>query len=326
MKGLVYHKYGTPDELQVESVNKPVPKENEILIRTRASGLNSWDWDLLRGRPWIVRMWGVFSPGLNILGADVAGTVEAVGSKVSRFAPGDDVYGDLSQNKWGGLAEYTCSKENALIKKPPEMSFTEAAVVSQAGVMAMQCLFDHKQLQPGDSLVINGAGGGVGTFAIQIAKTMGVEITAVDKASKHEQLKALGADHVIDYQTTDYTSTGVQYDMIIDVVANRSLKQYKKALKENGQFLLVGGTGSAILQAMFLGPLMPGKKKLGILAHDPNKHLDRFNDLYERGLVKPVIDQVYSLKDGKKAFQKLGDGDVFGKVVIIPDDEVETAP
>ncbi|MCH8089835.1 MAG: NAD(P)-dependent alcohol dehydrogenase, partial [Chloroflexi bacterium] len=252
MKAIVYHKYGLPDVLGFEEVEKPTPRDDEVLVKVHAASINSWDWDLLRGRP-VVRMWGLFKPKYTIPGSDIAGRVEAVGRKVKQFQPGDEVYGDLSGCGWGGFAEYVCGRENALALKSTSMTFEEAAAVPQAGLLALQGLRDKIEIRPGHKVLMNGAGGGVGTFAIQIAKNLGAEVTGVDSARKFDMIRSLGADHVIDFAIEDFTKNGQQYDLILDVVASRSMFDYKRALSPHGTYVMIGGSGARILQVMLLG-------------------------------------------------------------------------
>ena len=318
MKAIVYHTYGTPEVLELQELPKPVPKENEVLVKVMAVSINSWDWDLLKGEPIFIRMWGLFRPGYNILGSDIAGVVEIVGSEVKNLNTGDEVFGDLSASGWGGFAEYVCAPENALALKPANMTFEQAASVPQAGVLAYQGLFDYGKIESGKKVLINGAGGGVGTFAIQIAKSIGVQITGVDSHDKLDMLKELGAEYVLDYRKENFTKTGKKYDLIIDNVANRSLSDYKRALNPGGIFVMVGGSTSTILQAMFFSQLLSAfdTRKLKILAHIPNKDLDALIELYDSGAYQPILEKIYSLSETPEALRLLGEGKAFGKVVI----------
>lgn len=318
MNAIVYTKYGGPEQLTLTDVPKPAPKPNEVLIAVKAAGLNSWDWDMLRGKPYIVRMWGLRKPGLPILGADVAGVVEAIGDKVTRFKPGDAVFGDTSAVGWGGFAEYVCTHEKALERKPDHITFEEAAAIPQAGVMALQCFKGIEQVKPGNHVLINGAGGGVGTFAIQLARNYGMEVTAVDRADKFDLLESLGANHLIDYQKQLFIDSPIQYDLIIDVIARNSLSKYKAILNHNGRLFIVGGSAKPLIQAMFLGPVLSarGSKKLGILTHEPNKDLLYLTNLFKEKQIKPIIDTCYALEDTAKAFRHIGEGNTRGKVVV----------
>ncbi len=321
MKAIVYNQYGSPDVLQIREGEKPVAGDHEVLVKIYAASINSWDWDLVRGKPLLFRLWGLFKPKYPIPGADIAGRVEAVGKNVTQFQPGDEVFGDLCECGWGGYADYVSVPEKVLTKKPAAMTFEQAAAIPQAGAMALQSIRDKGQVQPGQKVLINGAGGGVGTFAVQIAKYFGAEVTAVDHTAKLDMLRALGADRVIDYTREDFTARREEYDLIIDVVANRSIFQYRRALRPGGKFFMVGGTVPAIFQGIFLGPLISlagGRKgkKLGILAHKPNKDLAVMNELFTAGKVIPVIDRRYPLNEVAEAFRYFATGQVQGKVVI----------
>jgi len=317
MKAIVYHKYGSPDVLELKEVEKPTPKGNEVLIKVHAASVNSWDWNLLRGTPFLVRLGGLLKPKYKILGADIAGRVEAVGRNVKQFQPGDEVFGDISGCGWGGFAEYVCARENALALKSASMTFEEAASVPQAAVLALQGLRDKGQIPPGQKVLINGAGGGVGTFAVQIAKTFGAEVTGVDSTGKLDMLRSIGADQVIDYTKEDFTKNGQRYDLILDVVAYRSIFDYKRALRPNGICVLVGGSMAAIFKALFFGSLITRGKKIGVLMHKPNKNdLNSMKELFEAGKVVPVIDRHYPLSEVPEALRYFGEGHVQGKVVI----------
>ncbi len=319
MKAIVYEKYGSPDVLELKDTEKPLPKKDEVLVKIHAASVNSWDWDMLIGKPYIYRlMFGMFKPKHRIMGFDIAGEVEAVGNDIHHFKPGDRVIGDLSGGDWGGFAEFVCAKEKELFNLPDGISFEHAATIPQAGVLAHQSLYDKKEVKKGDKILINGAGGGVGTFALQIAKSLDATVTCVDSADKLDLLLSAGADHVIDYKSEDFTKNGQKYDLIIDVVAKRSIFTYQKSLRPNGVFIMIGGTVSSILQAAFIGPLISitSKRKLGILVHQPNKNLDALIKLYEQGILQPIIDKVYPLSETPEALSKLGAGHVKGKVVI----------
>lgn len=318
MKGIVFEKYGSPDVLELREIETPIPKHDEVLIKVHAASVNSWDWDWLTGRPYIYRLlFGLFKPRIRILGCDVAGEVVSTGKNVKILQPGDEVFGDLSQGNWGCFAEYVCAKENALIKKPVDMTFEQAASIPQAGLLALQGL-RYRQIRKGQKVLINGAGGGVGTFAIQIAKYFGAEVTAVDKPSKLEMIKLLGADHVIDYTKEDYTNTGQQYDLILDVLATRSIFDYKRALSDEGTFVMVGGSPGSILQTALLGSLVTkfGKKKIGLLLHKPNEGLNDMITLFQTGKVIPVIGRYFQLHQVPDALRLQGEGIAKGKIVI----------
>ncbi|MFC2125011.1 NAD(P)-dependent alcohol dehydrogenase [Bacteroidota bacterium] len=319
MKAIVYTEYGSPDVLQFKEVEKPVPKDDEVLVKVHAASLNNWDWDLVRGKPYLFRLIsGLLKPKYNIIGADIAGRVEAIGGNITGFQVGDEVFGDLCESGWGGFAEYTCARENALALKPASMTFEQAAAIPQGGVMALQGIRDDGKVQSGHKVLINGAGGATGTFAIQMGKHYGAEVSAVDHASKFDLMRSIGADHVIDYTQEDFTQNGKQYDLIIDVVANRSIFDYRRALSPEGKFFMVGGTISSIFQVMILGPMISKKrgKKLGVLMHKPNKDLSYIIALFEAGKVIPVIDKCYPLSEVPEAIQRLGEGKSMGKIII----------
>lgn len=319
MRAMVYNKYGTRDIMNLKEVEMPAPKSNEVLVKVHAVSVNSWDWDLLRGKPFLARLGGLLKPKYEILGADIAGIVEAVGSDVNNLHIGDEVFGDISWCGWGGFAEYVCVHEDALSLKPAGMTFEEAAAMPQAGILALQGLRDKGGIQPGQKILINGAGGGVGTFALQIAKLYEAEVTCVDNTKKLVMLKSLGADHVIDYTQEDFAKNGQSYDLILDVVGNRSISTYKRALNPNGSYVMVGGSLSLILQLLLLGPRISKAegKKLGILVHRPNKKdQDFLKELFLAGKMVPVIDKRYSLEQAEEAIRYLGEGRAKGKVVV----------
>lgn len=320
MKAIVFTRYGPPDVLQLEEVAEPTPKDDEVLIRIYAASVNSWDWDLLRGTPFVNRlMAGLLKPKrIRILGCDIAGRVEAIGKNVKQFQPGDEVFGDLSRCGWGGFAEYVCASENALALKPACLTFEEAAAVPQAGLLALQGLRDKGHIRSEQKVLINGAGGGVGTFAIQIAKMSGADVTGVDHTAKLEMMRSLGADHVIDYTHEDFTKNGQQYDLILDVTAYHSIFDCKRALSPGGIYVMVGGSSAQANQVIFLGPWisMIGGKKMGLLLHKPNKGMAFMKELLEAGKVVPVIDRRCPLEEVAEALRYLGEGHVKGKVVI----------
>lgn len=319
MKAIVCTKYGPPEVLQLKEVEKPTPKDNEVLIKVHAASVNDWDWGLLRGKPFVNRLlFGLLKPKIKILGVDIAGRVEAAGRKVKQFQPGDEVFGDISGCGWGGFAEYVCVPENALVLKPASMTFEEAAAIPQAAMLAVQGLRDKGQIQSGQKLLINGAGGGVGTFAVQIAKLYGVEVTGVDSSGKLDMLRSMGFDHVIDYTQEDFTKNGQCYDLILDVKTNRSIFDYTRALCSNGIYVTVGGSMVRLFQALILGPWISiiSKKKIRIVGLKPNKDLAYMNELFEAGKVKPVIDGPYKLNEVPEAIRYFGEGKHKGKVVI----------
>jgi NADPH:quinone reductase-like Zn-dependent oxidoreductase len=317
MKAIAYTKYGTPDVLELIEVDKPVPRENEVLIKVYAVSINDWDMGLLQGDLINRLINGLLKPKKKILGSDIAGRIEEVGKKVKQFQPGDEVYGDLSGD-WGGFAEYVCARENALIRKPVGMTFESAAAIPQASMLAVQGLIDKGKIQSGQKLLINGAGGGVGTFAVQIAKLYGVEVTGVDSSGKLEMMSSLGFDQVIDYSQVDFTKNGKYYDLILDVKTNRSIFDYTRTLSPNGTYITVGGHMFRLFQALILSPWISifSKKKICIVGLKQNKDLAYMNKLFEADKIKPVIDRLYKLEEVPEAFRLFSKGDHKGKVVI----------
>lgn len=321
MKAFVFTRYGRPDGLAIKDVPKPEPKADELLVRIRASSINSWDWEYLNGTPFINRlMFGLFrpKPGKQRLGADIAGTVEAAGCEVTRFQPGDEVFGDLWDN-WGGYAEYACTRETAVERKPANLSFEEAATVPQAGVLALQALRQAKQIEPGYTVLINGAGGGVGTFAVQLAKLCGAEVTGVDGTHKLDTVLAIGADQVIDYAQQDFTKTGKAYDLIVDCQGTRPMSDIKRALAPGGTYAMVGGEMRRVPQLLLLNAwhsLIGESKKLCLVAEGPNKGLADLKNLIESGKLVPVIDKTFQLEDVPDALRYFGEGKHKGKISI----------
>jgi NADPH:quinone reductase-like Zn-dependent oxidoreductase len=279
MKALIRDRYGLPDVLEVREVERPLPQEGEVLVRVHAASLNDWDWGLLQG-PTLPLM---RTPPKPILGSDIAGQVIALGSGAQRFQVGDDVYGDLSRfgpGGWGGFAEYVCAPERALVPKPPNMTFEQAAALPQAGQLAVQALFVNGPLKPGQKILINGAGGGVGTIAVQLAKPRGVEVTGVDRASKLEMMRAIGFDHVIDYEKEDFTKNGRRYDLIVDTKTTRWPFTYLRSLNRGGTYVTVGGLQMRHLLAIpFLRlPLwLTTSKNVRLVALKPNRDLPYLN-------------------------------------------------
>jgi len=261
---------------------------------------------------------GLLKPKIKILGGDIAGSAEAIGRNIKQFQPGDAVFGDLSACGFGGFAEYVCARGNALVLKPASMTFEEAAAIPQAAVLALQGLRDKGKIQPGQKVLINGGGGGAGTFAVQIAKSFGAEVTGVDSTRKLDIMRSIGADHVIDYTQEDFTKNGQRYDWIIDFAGYHSIVDYNRALSPKGIYVMVGGSTVRIFQVVFLGPLisMTTSKEIGILARKPNKDLVFMKELFEAGKVKPVIDKCYPLSEVAEALRYFGEGHAKGKVVI----------
>lgn len=319
MKAIDYKKYGSPNVLKLQDIEKPIPKDDEVLVKVQASSINSWDWDRLTGKPYLYRLLsGITKPKLKVLGADIAGIVEQVGKNVTHIKAQDEVYGDMCEGNWGGFAEYVCANEKALIIKPLGMTFEQAAAIPQACVMALQGIRDQRQIKSGSKVLMNGAGGAVGSFAIQLAKLLGAHVTGVDGKHKHDFIKSCGADEVIDYKKENFTNNGQQYDLILDVVANRSVFEYKRALSEHGVYAMIGGKIPTVLQVVMLGPLLSkkGGKKIGILAHQPNKGLAYLNELFDAGELIPKIDKTFALHEVPDAFRYFEGGNFHGKIVI----------
>ena len=321
MKAIVYHKYGSPDVLELKDVEKPTPKDDEVLVKVHAASLNAADWHLLRGKPFLVRLmgFGLLKPKNKILGADMAGRVEAVGRNVKQFQPGDEVFGEISECGFGAFAEYVCAPENALALKPGSMAFDEAAAVPLAALTALRGLRDKGQIQPGQKVLINGASGGVGTFAVQIAKSFGAEVTAVCSTRNLDKARSIGADQVIDYTQDDFTKSGQRYDLILAANGYHSIWDYKRALSPKGIYVMVGGSMAQMYQAMFLGPLISktGSKKMGFLLQKSNQEdLVFMRELLEAGKVVSVIDRRYPLSEVPEAIRYLEEGHARGKVVI----------
>ena len=321
MKAIVCTKYGPPDALQLQEVAKPTPKEDEVLVKVHAASVNAYDWHLLTADIFLVRLMGggLRRPKVAIPGVDIAGRIEAAGSNVKQFRPGDEVFGDISACGNGGFAEYVSVPENALALKPATLSFEEAAAVPMAAVTALQGLRDEGRIQAGQKVLINGASGGVGTFAVQIAKAFGAEVTAVCSTRNLDLARTLGADRVIDYTKEDFTRNGQTYDLILAANGYHPLSAYKRALTPQGIYVMAGGKPGQIFQAMLLGSWMSengGKKLGGFTARANQKDLVMLKELVEAGKVVPVIDKRYSLSEAAEALRYLGAGHARGKVVI----------
>lgn len=322
VKAVILTGYGSPDLFALQDVAKPVPRDNEVLVQVHAVSINSWDWEILVAKPFVNRlMAGLFKPGrIKILGCDIAGTIEQVGSKVKQFQPGDAVFGDISHCHWGGFAEYVCVPEhkNALTLKPDSMTFAQAAAIPQAGVLALQGL-RKGNIDSAQQVLINGASGGVGSFAVPIAKSYGAEVTGVCSTKKIDFVQSLGADHVIDYTQQDFTVERERYDLILDVQGHRSIFDYKRALRPNGRYIMVGGASKLVNQLFWLGPWLSllGNRKLSLLLHKPNaRDIDILKTLFEQGILQPVIDKTFPLSETAQAMRYYGERHARGKVVI----------
>lgn len=321
MKAIVCTKYGPPDVLRLQEVAKPTPKDDEVLVKVHAASVNAADWHLLTADVFLIRlMMGPFKPKYAILGADIAGRVEAVGRNVKQFQPGAEVFGDILARGSGGFAEYATAAESALALKPANLSFEEAAAVPLAAITALQGLRDQGKIQAGQKVLINGASGGVGTFAVQIAKSFGAHVTAVCSTQNVDIARTLGADQVIDYTKEDFTQNGQTYDLILAANGYHPLSAYKRALTPQGIYVMVGGMPSQMFQTLLLGAWMSksgGKKLGGFIAKANQKDLVMVKELVEAGKVVPVIAKRYSLSEVPEALRYLGAGHAQGKVVII---------
>lgn len=321
MKAAVFTRYGPPEVLEIREVPTPTPKAAEVLVKVRSTAVNDWDWSMVRGKPHVYRlMTGVLRPKVTIPGAEVAGTVEAVGERVTRFRPGDDVYGDISEAGFGGFAEYVCVDEGALVHKPTQMTFQEAAAIPHAAGLARQGLVDVGRIQPGDRVLINGAGGGVGVIGVQLAKAYGaIEVAGVDSVIKLEAMLSIGFDRVIDYAREDFTGGAHHYDLILDTKTNRSTFRYLPALRPGGRYVTVGGSVPRLLETLCLGPLIRRRttKDVRIVALKPNKDLEVINALFENGSgLELAIDGPFALTDIQRGLARFGEARHIGKVVI----------
>ncbi len=342
MKAAVRQAYGPPEVLRIEEVTTPTPADNEILIRVRAASINLGDWELLTGRPLFISLLahlfsreqryefaptsvttskaGFFPPKAKILGTDVAGRVEAVGDNVTQFQAGDEVFG--MAESFGAFAEYVCVPETApMVKKPASMSFEQAAALPQATHIALQAIRDKAQVQPGKTVLVNGAGGGAGNLAVQLAKLYGAKVTGVDGPSKLDMLRSIGADHVIDYTREDFNRNGERYDAILDMAAYRSVFRSRRSLTSSGIYLMGGGSGTATWQSALLGPVISkfGRGKVAfLLAESRREDLIDVGELCEAGKVTPIIDRSYPLCDAGEALRRVGEKQGIGKVLIIP--------
>jgi NADPH:quinone reductase-like Zn-dependent oxidoreductase len=320
MQAIVYEQYGSLDVLQLKDVEKPTPKDEEILIKVHAATVTPGDAYLVKGEPFVARFWsGLLAPKHKIPGKEMAGRVEAVGIRITQFHPGDEVFGDLSVCGMGAFAEYVCVPEKAIALKPANLTFEEAAAVPESAVVALQGLRDKGKIQAGQKVLINGASGGVGTFAVQIAKSFGAEVTAVCSTRNMERARSLGADHVIDYTEENFTQNGQRYDLILAVNGSHPLSEYRRVLNPEGYYVATGGSMAQTFQGMLLGPIISrtGGQTLGNLLVKPNQNdLVFMKELLESGKVTPMIDRCYPLSEVPEAFRYLGEGHAQGKIVI----------
>ncbi|QHK21356.1 zinc-binding dehydrogenase [Pseudarthrobacter psychrotolerans] len=321
MKAIVQDVYGNSDVLQLRDIPKPVPGEGEVLIRVRAAGVDQGVWHLMTGRPYLVRLFGfgLKKPKVPVRGREVAGVVEAVGAGVTRFEPGDEVFGTCE----GSFAEFVCAKENLVAAKPANLTFEESAVAPISGVTALQAVRDAGQIGAGQKVLVIGAGGGVGSFAVQVAKALGAEVTGVCSTGKVELVRSLGADHVIDYTLDDFALAGVLYDVILDTAGNRPLSVLRKALTPRGILVIVGGEGGGNLTGGFersmgapLVSLFSGQKFKGLVSTENYHDLEALTTLIEAGSVKPAVDEVYALVEAPAAVEHMHEGRSRGKVVV----------
>jgi NADPH:quinone reductase-like Zn-dependent oxidoreductase len=313
MKAFIYEKYGPPETLRMAEVDKPAPDADRVLVKVRAASINAADWHVLRGKPLFSRATlGLLRPKHKILGVDIAGQVEAVGSGVTRFKAGDEVFANLLDHGYGGFAEYASVPVDVLSLKPANRSFEEAAAVPMAAVTALQGLGHHGEIQPTHKVLINGASGGVGSFAVQLAKAYGAEVTAVTSTQNLDLVRSLGADHVLDYTTTDFVGGGRRYDLILDTVGNRSVRDLRRALAEGGKASVTGFTSVAKLLAV---SLRGGRDVAMVQAHVTAKDLELLSELIEGGKVRPQIDRRYRFADLPAAIAYLEQGHARGKVV-----------
>ena len=328
MKAIVYHRYGSPDVLELREIDKPVVTDNDVLVRVRAASVNPLDWHYMRGMPYIVRIKaGLRKPKATRLGVDVAGQVEAVGINVTQFKPGDEVFGACP----GAFAEYACTSESALVMKPTNVTFEQAAAVAIAAFTALQGLRDKGHIQPGQKVLINGAAGGVGTFAVQIAKSFGADVTGVCSTRNVDMVRSIGADRVMDYTQEDFTKSGQRYDQILDMIGNHPLSDCRRALTPEGTLVLAGGPNkgrwlgglTGLLKAVVLSRFV-SQKLLPVLAHRSKEDLIIMRELLEAGKVTPVIDRSYPLSEVPEAIRYLEEGHAQGKVVITLEHCTET--
>ena len=320
MKAVLFEKYGLPEEvLEIKEVAKPTPKENEVLVKIHATTINDYDWSLVRGKPYLYRlMFGMFKPKQPIAGMELAGIIEEAGSNVKGLKVGDTVFGDTSDYGFGTFSEYISINENALTKKPAELSFAEAASIPHAFTLALQALRDIGKISEGQRVLINGGGGGVGTLALQLAKLHNCEVTGVDSAEKLEMMKSIGYDFVIDYRKIDFTRNGEKYDLILDCKTNRSGFSFFRSLKKKGKYVTIGGNPGSLISVLSVGKIASlfSSKRLYILSLKPNKDLAYFVELYSQKRIECQIDGPYLMEDIPRLIQYFGEGRHKGKIVI----------
>ena len=320
MKAIVYYSYGSPDVLKFGDVEKPIPSDDEVLVKVHAASVNKADWYMLSGKPFMVRLdpGGLLKPNTKILGGDIAGRVEAVGNNVKQFQTGDEVFGDISGSGMGAFAEYVSAPENVLAQKPGNLSFEEAAAVPSAAVTALQGIRDTGEIQPGHKVLIDGASGGVGTYAVQIAKYYGAEVTGVDSTAKLDMLRSIGADYVIDYAQEDFTKSSETYDVILDVVGKSSFSGSVKSLNQNGRYLIANPRLSQTVRGRWIS-MTSNKKVLTGPASSKIEDLIFLKELIEAGKIKSVIDRRYPLEQIVEAHRYVETGQKKGQVVVTLD-------
>ncbi len=319
MQALTQRRYGSFEVFQLETIDVPVPENNEVRISVRASGVNDWELGMMEGKPYIIRAFlGLSRPKPPVVGCEVAGVVDSVGSDVRKFKPGDKVYGDLSEGSFGSYAEYVCVPETAIHAMPINLTFEQAAAIPHAGLLMLQALGDIGGLEEGQSLLVNGAGGGVGALALQYAKLRGVRVTGVDSAAKADHMLSLGYNEVIDYEEEDFTESDSQYDLILDTKTKRSPFDLLRALKPGGTYVTVGGDFPRIVQIVLFGRwiALRHRKHVRMLSLKPNQGLDQLTGLVEAGELLPTIDRVYPLAEAVSAIERFASANHEGKVVI----------
>lgn len=319
MKAILLKEYGLPNVLEIGEVEKPIPNDNEVLVKVHSASINDWDWGLVRGKPLIIRLFfGLNKPKINVPGVDVSGTIEAIGGNVNAFKIGDEIYCDLSECGCGAFAEYVCVPEKTLSKKPSNISHNDASALPHAALLALHGLVEKGKVKSEQTVLINGAGGGVGTLGIQILKPYDVTVTGVDSDKKLDLMKSLGYDYVMDYKKVDFTDTGEKYDLILDTKSTRSAFKIARSLNKNGTYITAGGLMYRLIGVALLGPLISlfTGKKLSVLIHNPNKGLDRISELVEKGQIKPVVEGPYGFDKIPELIQYFGEGKHFGKIVV----------
>jgi NADPH:quinone reductase-like Zn-dependent oxidoreductase len=320
MKAIYCAQYGPPEKLEIRELPIPTPKEDQVLIKVMATAINDYDWSVVRGKPYLYRLlFGLKRPKHAIPGMEFSGIIEEVGSKVKTFKKGDEVFGDTSDHEFGTMAEFCCLNQGALNLKPDFLSHQEATATPHAGLLAWQGMLSLGQLQAGEKVLINGGGGGVGAFGVQIARAMNCEVDGVDTGSKLQLMKDWGYQEVMDYKQVDFTKNEEQYDLILDCKSNRNWSKYKKTLTANGRYITVGGQVSKLLKLFIAGKFNSGSKKVKVLALKPNKEMNELLAFMQKHQIKPQLDGPYKLEEAAKQIARFGAGEHFGKVIISPD-------